>query len=385
MTVEEEAEGGARGRERSGSALVAEFARRHAVRLALVAGLMAAVFWLRTLNEEPQAGIALLYVVPVLAAGAWFGRVGGLAAGIVAAAFFAAGALVRPDDDVLSATGYRLALFAALGWLVGSLLEQRRALRGALADRDRELDELRALQAALVPPRPPDRPELELASCYVPAEGGVGGDFYIVAAGPGDATVLVVGDVVGRGIDAARHAAYVRTAIATYARFTDDPCRLLELANEALLEQGGDAERFVTAACVRFRPGDEQLTWAAAGHPAPILLDDGVHLNGVRPGLPLGIEPDIDCEMRQTPLRPGGGFLLFTDGLSEARRRAAASARGRGAHVDLFGSERISDLIAEHSGDDPTAIVRALRRAAEQFAGGTLEDDLCLLAARARA
>jgi serine phosphatase RsbU (regulator of sigma subunit) len=105
------------------------------------------------------------------------------------------------------------------------------ALRKRLQFAEHELDDLRAIRDALTPSELPQRPGLELAAAFVPAADRVSGDFYLVAEGPQDATVLVIGDVVGHGLHAARRAAFIRTTFAATAPFTDDPWRLLGWAN----------------------------------------------------------------------------------------------------------------------------------------------------------
>jgi serine phosphatase RsbU (regulator of sigma subunit) len=207
----------------------------------------------------------------------------------------------------------------------------------------------------------------------VPAQQGAAGDFYLVTAGPADTTVVVVGDVAGKGVDAARRAAFVRTAFATSAPFTRDPCRLLELANSALLEQQVEPAMFVTCACIVFSPSDHTMTWALAGHPPPMWLDDGTPLLSVTPAYPLGVERHLNCTSASTRFDVGAGLMAFTDGLSEARR-------GGG---ELFGTDRIATRLATLRGASPARVVRELRRDAERFAGGALPDDLCIVALRA--
>jgi hypothetical protein len=98
------------------------------------------------------------------------------------------------------------------------------ALRERLAAAVHELEGLRAIRDALTPPELPRRPGLELAAAFLPAIAEqVSGDFYLVAEGPQDSTVLVV----GHGLQAARRAAFIRTTFAATAPFSDDPCRLL--------------------------------------------------------------------------------------------------------------------------------------------------------------
>ena len=207
----------------------------------------------------------------------------------------------------------------------------------------------------------------------MPAEGGAGGDFFLVAPGPRDSTLVVVGDVAGKGLAAAKRAAYVRMGFAAAAPFQDNPCKLLELANSNLIERAGVSDVFVTVACFVIKPRERTLTWALAGHPPALVLDDGRALGSVKAAFPLGIGEEIDCELGEAELEPGSGFVAFTDGLIEARRDGA-----------LFGMERTSELLAGGLRDSaPRAIVRELRSAAERYAGGALTDDLCLVAVRA--
>jgi sigma-B regulation protein RsbU (phosphoserine phosphatase) len=81
----------------------------------------------------------------------------------------------------------------------------------------------------------------------------------------------------------------------------------------------------------------------------------------------------MDCELGEAPLDPGSGFVAFTDGLIDARSRGGA----------LFGMDRASELVAAMRDSEPTTVVRALRSAAERYAGGPLNDDLCMVAVRA--
>jgi serine phosphatase RsbU (regulator of sigma subunit) len=344
------------------------------LRLAVIAVLVVAGFVVRA-NLEADPGP--LFLVPTLLAGFWFGRVGGVAAGAISTVAFVLARKVNPDmleGTFLAAGAYRLVAYTAAGYAFGWLVEDRRNLRAEVNLGQRNMAELRDLQEALAPPEMPTRPSLDLASCYVPAEGGAGGDFFLVAPGPRDATLVVVGDVAGKGLQAAKRAAYVRMGFAAAAPFQDNPCRLLELANTNLIERAGVSDIFVTAACFVLQPSEKKLTWALAGHPPPLLLADGRALNSVKASFPLGIGDEIDCELGEADLEPGEGFVAFTDGLTEARRRGG----------DLFGVERASELIAALRDSEPTVVIRALRTAAERYAGGPLTDDLCMVAVRAR-
>lgn len=242
-------------------------------------------------------------------------------------------------------------------------------LEVALAADELELNDLRAVRDALTPPELGIRPGLELAASFRPASQGVSGDFYLLAEGPQDATVLVVGDVVGKGLRAARRAAFIRTVFATTAPFSNDPARLLSWANTAFMERAEDHD-FATVGCVTFSPHVDSLRWAYAGHPPVLWLDTGEELSGGR-AAPLGLSVELDCTARSERLTPGTGVLLYTDGVTEARR-----------NQEQFGELRLADSVRALEGESPTEVVAGVTSEVEDFASGGLADDLCVVAAR---
>ena len=264
------------------------------------------------------------------------------------------------------------ALIARLRDEVAVRAEDLALLRGRLETARHELEDLRAVRDALTPPNLPRRPGLELAAAFLPALAEqVSGDFYLVAEGPQDSTVLVVGDVVGHGLQAARRASFIRTTFAATAPFSDDPGRLLSWANTALIERAGITDEFVTAACVTYHPTEQLLRWAYAGHPPALWLDDGRELIAPKQGAPLGVLADPGCVEGSRRSTAGAGVLLYTDGLTEAR------------HDDiLFGLDGVSAALGGLHEPSPTEAVAVLRTRVADFAYGTLTDDLCLLAAR---
>jgi serine phosphatase RsbU (regulator of sigma subunit) len=245
-------------------------------------------------------------------------------------------------------------------------------LRQRLEAAEHELEDLRAIRDALTPPELPQRPGLQLAAAFLPASAErVSGDFYLVAEGPQDSTVLVVGDVVGHGLQAGRRAAFVRTTFAATAPFSDDPCRLLSWANTALIERAGTTIDYVTVACVTYLPGERLLRWAYAGHPHALTLDDGRELTPAQQGSPLGLDPDPGAFEGSERVAPGAGVLLYTDGLTEARHDG-----------ELFGLEGVRAALGGPHQRSPAEAIAVLRSHVADFAYGTLSDDLCLLAVR---
>jgi serine phosphatase RsbU (regulator of sigma subunit) len=337
-------------------------------RAAIVIGLFVVLFGVRFVLDDPTyIGVTFLLVLPTVLAALWFGVTGGLAVAAAAAVAFFIAERLSTDVALHTVTWASIVRFAALA-LVAVLVARLFTRQLALV---RELDELEAVRDALRPAVVVPRPSLDLAAHYVPAEQGVGGDFFLTAEGPRGSTVLLVGDVVGKGVQAARRAVFVRTSLVTFAPFEDDPARLLRLANAALIDRAGTSVDYVTAVCVVHRPADETLAWAIAGHPPPLRLEDGSPLDDWGAGQPLGLDLELAVASRVSPLEESSGVLLYTDGILDARDESA----------ERFGEERLRSLVASHGRESAPALVEQLRTALAAYApaGG---DDVCLLAAR---
>jgi serine phosphatase RsbU (regulator of sigma subunit) len=345
-----------------------------------VFGLLFAIFLVRAFVDTPGLSLTFLAVFPIVLAGFWLGRTLAVVCAVLATALSIIVPLINPSTSistsaqVVGAIG-RGAVFIGLALVVSTLIDREVALRQQLADAEREMRELESLRGALTSPDLPAVDGLEIATAYTPAEGLAAGDFFLVARSIDGAVIVVLGDAVGHGLEAARRAAYVRTTIALYAQYTSDPIAILRLANTAVTERDPGTE-YVTALCAVFSPGSGTVTWASAGHPAPWDLDRGVPLGSVRNSLPLGIEPTLDGEVMTTTLPPGGGVLLYTDGLPEAR-----TARDVARH-ELFGEDAARDTLLALNGAGPDAIVAGLNAAAVRHAHGAMADDLCIVAVR---
>jgi serine phosphatase RsbU (regulator of sigma subunit) len=240
-------------------------------------------------------------------------------------------------------------------------------------DREHEIRDYEAMREVLTPTELRAGPGIEVECSFTPATDGVAGDFYVVTPGPDeDSTILAVGDVSGKGADSARRATFVRTSLATFAGFVDEPCQLLELSNQVLVERAGPSTIFVTAVVAVVRPREGKLSWAAAGHPPPLMLDSGELLNGRAPSPPLGIDATITCHSGEIEIAPSAGVLLFTDGVTEAHR----------PRESMFGERRLAEVVRELAGVGPDRVVRRLESAVLDHAGASLADDLCIVAAR---
>ena len=306
-------------------------------------------------------------LVPVLASGLWFGRRWALVVAAIAGVVIAADAVLSDDSDLLVAAA-QLVLLGLTAWLASALAERARRA-------DAELQRIRPLQDVLAPRKPPSLPLLEMASRYIPAQAGVSGDFYQVAEARNGAVVLVIGDVVGKGLAAARRSTFVRAMVTACSPYLDDPAAILRTVNTELVHQHGASAQFITMLCVVVKP-DMTMTWASAGHPPPVSLADGQPLGALTTGHPLGIAPEIaDLEVGHAAL-PAAGILLYTDGLTDARPS--------GRSFQPFGESRIGLFLRELDGAAPEEAVEHLARAAHAFAGGSLPDDLCVVAVRPR-
>jgi len=177
------------------------------------------------------------------------------------------------------------------------------------------------LRRSLMPSVLPAIPGLELASFFRPLGAGseVGGDFYD-AFGDERCCWLVVGDVCGKGAEAAALTGFLRHTTVAYAREADSPGAVLARVNEAMLEQDFDG-RFATAILVNLRlaDGEATVTVASAGHPAALLTRNGGATGefGERGAL-LGVFADPQIGEATTVLAPGDSLALYTDGLLEA-------------------------------------------------------------------
>ncbi len=184
----------------------------------------------------------------------------------------------------------------------------------------------RTLRRSLMPSPLPTLSGLDLASYFRPSGAGsdIGGDFYDVF-GNSESCWLVLGDVCGKGAEAAALTGFLRHTIAAYAREGSTPGQVLTQVNQAMLEQDFDA-RFATAIVVRVcaRDSRSEVTLAVAGHPGALVMraDAREACELVGPGALLGILLDPLIEEVTTTLEPGDALVLYTDGLSEAHAPA---------------------------------------------------------------
>ncbi len=231
-----------------------------------------------------------------------------------------------------------------------------------------------ALQASLLPARLPRVPGLEFASAYIGATQfqEISGDFYDVFKAA-DGWGIAVGDVCGKGQDAAAMTAAARHAIRALSHVHKAPADVLAAANEVLVAEDYD-DRFVTTslAFLRQRGRRVQVQLGSCGHPGPAVVraDGRVEiLEG--DGLPLGLFPDAEPGRMELELHKGDVLFFYTDGVTEARN----ADRG-------FFEDRLADALAAVAGRSAADIVRAVQELVNSFSAGELKDDVTILAVR---
>lgn len=231
-----------------------------------------------------------------------------------------------------------------------------------------------ALQASLLPARLPTVPGLEFAAAYIGATQfqEISGDFYDVFKAR-DGWGIAVGDVCGKGQDAAAMTAAARHAIRALAHVHGTPADVLAAANEVLVAEDYD-DRFVTAslAFIRQRERGVQVQLGSCGHvgPAVVRADGRVEILEGN-GLPLGLFDDTQPGRLELELHRGDVLFFYTDGVTEAR----------GSDLSFF-EDRLADELAAVAGRSASEIVRAVQELVTSFSAGELKDDVTILAVR---
>lgn len=248
--------------------------------------------------------------------------------------------------------------------------EATRALERAVAEQRHIAG---ALQSSLLPRELPEAVgPLRLAARYRPsaAPGVVGGDSYDFFAVPGGGHVCFVCDVCGKGPEAGAVTALVRHTARVLAEDDPRPSRVLARLNGQMLSQPHDG-RFVTAVVAHLRPDGDRLAVTAAlgGHPCPLVVRAGGGVEPLgRPGTVIGGRLEARFHDREAELGPGDALVLYSDGVTEARRDG-----------EIFGDARLAAVLAGCAGCGPVEIAERIERAVAGFEGAAPRDDLAIL------
>jgi PAS domain S-box-containing protein len=229
----------------------------------------------------------------------------------------------------------------------------------------------RTLQESLLPPMLPELPGLDLAARFRAAGEGleVGGDFYDLFETGDSGWAVAIGDVCGKGSEAAAITALARYTVRAAAMRQDGPSQILGLLNEALLRQRTD-KRFCTVLDGRLEPNGagHRFDFSSGGHPLPLVLRASDSGEVGSPGTLLGIVPDPDLADSRVLLRPGEALVLYTDGVTDS----AAPQR-------IWSAAELAEAVGPPSQLDADTIAERVMQAALSGARGEPRDDIAIL------
>ncbi|WP_019874445.1 PP2C family protein-serine/threonine phosphatase [Sporichthya polymorpha] len=257
-----------------------------------------------------------------------------------------------------------------------SALETAELLEELTASNARFAQIARTLQRSLLPPVLPTPEGLDLCGVFHPSREGqdVSGDFYdVFGVGRGDDLVLALGDVCGKGAEAAAITSIARHTIRAVAPDLRSPVQILRRLNDTMLGHDID-ERFCTVVVARVTRivDGVRLTVCTAGHLQPFVVRaDGTIERVGLPGSLLGLFADIRLLEETVQLRRGDMIVAFTDGVTEARDGD-----------EQFGERRTEEILAASAGLSATETAGILLDEVLRFAGTSARDDIAILALR---
>jgi sigma-B regulation protein RsbU (phosphoserine phosphatase) len=229
------------------------------------------------------------------------------------------------------------------------------------AELEHDLQMARDIQQGLLLAAVPSLPGWELTAVSNPARD-LGGDLYDFLALPDGRHGIMIGDVSGKGLPAALRMAVARTVFRHQARLGEAPAPTMAAVNVGVctdIPQG-----MVTMLYIALDPVQGTLTIANAGHTYPFLLN-GKAAELELPGMPLGVDPDIDYEEMSLHIAPGDSLFLYTDGVTEATNPAE----------EMFGSEYLQQVLETNSQLKPRALMRLLLRELRTWSDERVQDD----------
>jgi phosphoserine phosphatase RsbU/P len=228
------------------------------------------------------------------------------------------------------------------------------------------------MQRSLLPSALPDVGGIEVGHVYQSAARvDVGGDVYDFLHLDDGRLAVILGDVTGKGIQAAADMAMAKFSFRALARMHPEPADFLAAANEVVVDEI-ETGKFITMLYVLLDAESSTVACASAGHPAArVVTSDGQvgELGGH--GLALGIDSDQEYEVARDELVPGTTVVLYTDGVIEARRDG-----------ELYGEERLDDLLRRRAELGPQELAEAVLADCKSFAGGELSDDCAVVCLR---
>ncbi|MGC5028658.1 PP2C family protein-serine/threonine phosphatase [Micromonospora sp. DT229] len=239
------------------------------------------------------------------------------------------------------------------------------------------------LQASLLPVEPAQAPGVQWGTAYRPAHAGlrIGGDFYGAHRLPDGGSVFFLGDVSGKGVEAAVFTGQLRQCLHALHRIESQPARLLRLLNDALLETtlAHGQGRFATMVLGVVRPhrdGGLSLTLAGGGHLPPLVVRSSGEVEQLPlGGMLIGVVADPRVDQVSTRLVPGETCLLYSDGVTEAR----GGRRG----VEQLGTDRLMQALTGCQQMPAPALAERIEQVTCDWLAQRDHDDIAVLALRA--
>jgi anti-anti-sigma factor len=266
-----------------------------------------------------------------------------------------------PNDRLLLAQTF-VAVASVTALVLAAVTSERRRAEEA----EREIAE--TLQRSLLPDAPPPIAGWQIATLYRPAgaaEVEVGGDFYDffeTSAG----WMVIIGDVVGKGVEAAAMAGLVRHGARFVSQTESGPAAILARLDHVLREQ--PTVSLCSALCVCVHPG--HLVVSSAGHPGPIVVSGDGRIREIGGGGPmLGFVSGANWPERTVQVAPGEIVLLYTDGVTDTR-----------GETDRFGQRRLAELLIREADRSPHELLAELESALDRFRLGRQSDDTAAIA-----
>ncbi len=225
------------------------------------------------------------------------------------------------------------------------------------------------LQQSLLPAQLPEIPGYELDSVYIPAfeSDDVGGDFYDVWQLDDD-WMLIIGDVTGKGVQAAALTSLVRHTMRAASEFERSPAALLGRVDTILKKHGSHS--ICTTLCMRL--SGDRATVAAGGHPLPFLVTGDGAVTAAEHGPLLGGFDDVSWAETEVTLEPGNALVAYTDGVTDAI----------GQNGERYGVTRLRDTLTQLDGRTATGMIEGLTLALGEFQAGAHADDTAALVLR---
>jgi len=299
----------------------------------------------RLLNSAAEQGLESLLAVPLLARGR--------SVGVLVVLARAAGAFTSEELDLLRTFASQAALA-----IDNAEMFSREHHRSTI------------LQESILPSRLPRIEGIEASSVYLPAgtDSDIGGDYYDLFTAPDGRVVVSIGDVCGKGVEAATKTSMIRYALRGMVIAGLEPGRVLTELNDMLLEVA-DAASIVTVWLGYIDLAAGTLVYADGGHPPGLLLrpSDGSIRRLSTTGALLGAVSGTTWGQEETALEVGSTLLLYTDGVTEARRGTR-----------FFGEGRVRRAL--RAGGSPSSVSQRLLAHVQRFSAGELRDDAAILA-----